>query len=1370
MRLPSMGLATPINYALTAGHANLSLSSDGGIIAAVGINPGQTQSANGTATGADGCRLPWSVALTGVTVAVPVSPPVINAVAGNNIVNANEVTDAITGTSAAGATIALTIDANVRNIVASGLGVWSYNPIAGELVAWGQGVKTIRATASLAGVTSAEATRNITIDTIASTVTSVALSGVGAVNGFLNAGDIARFTIVNSKVLFVNTSGGTPRIAHVIGATTVYANYVSGSGSNTLVFERVIQTGDTDANGISVAANSFQNNGGTIIDSAGNAATLTHGALADNGSWKVDTTAPATPTIALGAGVADGASHAEATAGTGVITVSAETGSTVPVTFTRGSNSVVKTITGTGSPVAVVLTTGDLAELGDGTISISAPATDLAGNTGTAATASFVLEADALPVVAIISNDALSRFEITNAASFSGATWTWHRDDGTEISGQNGTSLLYSAVSAGWLVKARANGDAATDSLGYAVPQDNTVWSYDGATSAIANGTDFAGTGGWDGPANQTEYHNGHLRYEGGGWPPPVHKHVMPGSSYSFDAVLDFGGVAGAYNSTIRGIYVNYVDASNTILFDIKGHGFQAKKIVGGVESSLTSFSATPNANGTRFRVDAQVVDGVQYAKFFRGDERIDAGGASGVEITGLTLTNQVAFSYHSAPDAANPTIPFNVASKMTLVAAPDVGLEVASVAFNEPTLAEPVAATVTLTSDYANVQAVILSDDGQSYGEIVSFTGLSTGTPVEIGLPVPDALVEAGSGFLRVRETANPANYLDHPIIDVPVYEPVTETVVGMNIGALVSYSTADMPMDVALRGHWRWYNTSTHAHDYAPTNYEGLVVDPIPAGYDALLFSVFEGRTFDGARVGPYRFALEGGPYTFTPTWGNNATTSNNTGDRIDITPTADVASMAIVITKSGGLTIPPEGFPYPTCFLIGQEREEGQALNQQFAEDWAGVGLRSMKNDQTEHPTANSHSRSERPEFWAKMTHEGVPMIYRTFGVFVDRAYKTDWVTRFAANAHPSAKLGVEELNEQFNNVYGRMRVLAQEKGFTDGHWIEGSLAPGTVVTQEEFNPVTGGPGGATVAGANKTLRVFNTGEVFIYSRSDYQPNLVRVISASPVPIDTTIPASTDANFEVLINSAQAGIIRTVGYRWQLVEQAWTAQMARAILGPDRVVSFYGCDINQPEESRADLLMYQDAYLHVDVCATTAYEGGGISWNDHAGMRNYADQAAFNTWLFGVRRANANALIADRRARKHSFRRAMFNRGAALAAIPHMGTYEGGTHTVFWDVPPEHRAGLLAAYNAARESAAEEGEMYYQNDEWRQKVGGYLFLFQDAERRYWNAGQSGPSGSGLGQIQGFGYLTKQNGVHTDQPAFRALRQLVDDIAAAA
>jgi hypothetical protein len=110
----------------------------------------------------------------------------------------------------------------------------------------------------------------------------------------------------------------------------------------------------------------------------------------------IDNAPPAVPTVVLGTGVSNevnGTNRAEALQGTGVVTVNAESGSTVTVTFTRAANTVTKTLTGTGAAQAVILNASDLSQLGDGTVSVIAVVKDAADNSSTTTPISFTLDA-----------------------------------------------------------------------------------------------------------------------------------------------------------------------------------------------------------------------------------------------------------------------------------------------------------------------------------------------------------------------------------------------------------------------------------------------------------------------------------------------------------------------------------------------------------------------------------------------------------------------------------------------------------------------------------------------------------------------------------------------------------------------------------------------------------------------------------------------------------------------------------------------------------------------------------------------------------------------------------------------------------------
>ena len=110
------------------------------------------------------------------------------------------------------------------------------------------------------------------------------------------ASETIRFTVTFDSPVAVNTTSGTPHLQFSLANTGAAANseldYVSGSGTAALTFEYVVQSGDTDTNGIFVRNKWLDANGGTITHSTtGRNARLNHGRPGNNGNFpghKVD--------------------------------------------------------------------------------------------------------------------------------------------------------------------------------------------------------------------------------------------------------------------------------------------------------------------------------------------------------------------------------------------------------------------------------------------------------------------------------------------------------------------------------------------------------------------------------------------------------------------------------------------------------------------------------------------------------------------------------------------------------------------------------------------------------------------------------------------------------------------------------------------------------------------------------------------------------------------------------------------------------------------------------------------------------------------------------------------------------------------------
>ncbi|CAG0957191.1 Serine-aspartate repeat-containing protein D [Methanosarcinales archaeon] len=112
-------------------------------------------------------------------------------------------------------------------------------------------------------------TLTYTSDTVAPSVTEVSST---TANGTYSSGKTIAVTVKFTKSVTVT---GTPQIQLETGSTDRQATYSSGSGTNTLTFNYVVQSEDISSDLDYVSTTAFTLNGGTINDSANNAAVLT---------------------------------------------------------------------------------------------------------------------------------------------------------------------------------------------------------------------------------------------------------------------------------------------------------------------------------------------------------------------------------------------------------------------------------------------------------------------------------------------------------------------------------------------------------------------------------------------------------------------------------------------------------------------------------------------------------------------------------------------------------------------------------------------------------------------------------------------------------------------------------------------------------------------------------------------------------------------------------------------------------------------------------------------------------------------------------------------------------------------------------------
>ena len=104
---------------------------------------------------------------------------------------------------------------------------------------------------------------NKKVDGIVPTITSVSAPA----NGTYGKDQNLDFVVTTSEPMNVT---GTPRIPVIIGSTTNYLSYTSGSGSSSLIFRYTVTMGDVDNDGVTPSS-SIDLNSGTMKDLAGNA-------------------------------------------------------------------------------------------------------------------------------------------------------------------------------------------------------------------------------------------------------------------------------------------------------------------------------------------------------------------------------------------------------------------------------------------------------------------------------------------------------------------------------------------------------------------------------------------------------------------------------------------------------------------------------------------------------------------------------------------------------------------------------------------------------------------------------------------------------------------------------------------------------------------------------------------------------------------------------------------------------------------------------------------------------------------------------------------------------------------------------------------
>ncbi|MGN6282339.1 Ig-like domain-containing protein, partial [Frateuria sp.] len=319
---------------------------------------------------------------------------------------------------------------------------------------------TLPATGSASSIAGQHA---IVVDGIAPTVVSVDAPA----NGTYVAGQNLDFTVNYSDAVTVDTSAGTPRIAITLDTGgTVYAHYVSGSGTTALVFRYTVQAGQNDADGITLAS-AVDDNGGTLRDAVGNAASDALNSVASTVAVHVDALPPtanislsdtalaagetSTVTITFSEAV-NGLTTADFTVANGALSglASSDGGVTWTATFTPGANISV------AGNLIVLDNTGVQDAAGNAGLGTTASATyaiDTARPTASILVADTALKTGETSQVTITFSEAVSGlttadFTVANgalsglASSDGGLTWTATLTPTIDVANASNTIVL----------------------------------------------------------------------------------------------------------------------------------------------------------------------------------------------------------------------------------------------------------------------------------------------------------------------------------------------------------------------------------------------------------------------------------------------------------------------------------------------------------------------------------------------------------------------------------------------------------------------------------------------------------------------------------------------------------------------------------------------------------------------------------------------------------------------------------------------------------------------------------------------------------------------------------------------------------------
>lgn len=244
-------------------------------------------------------------------------------------------------------------------------------------------------------------TVDVLVDAAVPTVLGVSVPS----SGIYAPGQNLIFMVYFSETVTVT---GTPQIAIAVGSSTVYAQYLGGSGRSDLTFQYTVASGQDDSDGIVV--HTLDLNGGTIQDNVKNNASLILNNIDNTSDIHVDGVAPAVPTITLSPSSDSGVSSHDGITCNATPTLNglAEAGSTV--TLYEGAKVIGSTTTDASGSWSFTTSV-----LSDGVHTFTANAKDAKGNVSAASVTLNITVDTQAPNLSVLPADGATNISINGS-------------------------------------------------------------------------------------------------------------------------------------------------------------------------------------------------------------------------------------------------------------------------------------------------------------------------------------------------------------------------------------------------------------------------------------------------------------------------------------------------------------------------------------------------------------------------------------------------------------------------------------------------------------------------------------------------------------------------------------------------------------------------------------------------------------------------------------------------------------------------------------------------------------------------------------------------------------------------------------------